>query len=173
MLKLPSILNMILFVTISIATQAQDKKTKQDVKVDVPAYYRKQADSIRQLYTSRGFELLKANFIPMESGYEMPIVLPLEAGTWYQFVFIGDNTNRLNEVRMYDYNEKMVVYQQKKWADVDGNVLDIPYIAKHTEYHMLKPLQENKKKKWLAGGVLLFKRTGASAFKGGNYTKGN
>jgi hypothetical protein len=173
MFKIPSILSIGLFIAMSFSTQAQDKKVNQDVQVDIPDYYKKQADSIRQLYVSRGFELLKANFMAMESGYEIPIVLPLEAGTWYQFVFIGDNTNRYNEMRMYDYNEKMVIYQSKQWADVDGNIIDVPYIAKHTEYHMLKPVQQNKKKKWLAGGIMLFKRTGANAFKGDNYSKRN
>jgi hypothetical protein len=130
--------------------------------IDIPDYYKKQADSMKTLYESRGFQLLRANFISMESSYEYPIILPMEAGTWYQFVFIGDNTNHLNEVRCFDWEEKMVFYEKKKWADVDGNILDIPYIAKQTEYHMIKPVQENKKKKWLAGGVMLFKKNGSS-----------
>lgn len=170
MIKFTTYILILAISAFSFNASAQSVQDKKDVNVVIPDYYKQQADSILKLYKSKGFELLKANFVPMESGYEIPIILPLQAGTWYQFVFIGDNTNKLQEMRMYDYNEKMVIYQQKKWADVDGNIIDVPYIAKHTEYHMIKPLQENKKKKWLAGGFMLFKMPGVSAFKDSEYT---
>jgi len=35
-----------------------------------------QADSIKQLITNDGFELLKASSITMESDYEMPVIVP-------------------------------------------------------------------------------------------------
>ena len=95
----------------------------------------------------------------MESEYEMPVVVPLTEGTWYQFVFIGEYTSKLYEVRMYDWNEKMVVYQKKQWGDVDGNIISFSYIPKFSEFHMIKPLQVNKeKKKNLKGYVMLFKK---------------
>ena len=83
----------------------------------------------------------------MESEYEMPVIVPLTQGSWYQFVFIGDVSSKLYEVRMFDWNEKQVVYQKKMWGDVDGNVIRYDYIPKVTEYHMIKPVQVNKKKK--------------------------
>jgi hypothetical protein len=61
---------------------------------------------------------------------------------------------------MFDWNEKQVVYQKKMWGDVDGNVIRYDYIPKVTEYHMIKPLQVNKKiKKGLCGYVMLLKKT--------------
>ena len=73
----------------------------------------KQADSLRQLYGRDGFQVVRETSIAMEGEYEMPIVAPLDEGSWYQFVFIGDYTSRLYEVRMYDWDEKQVVYQKK------------------------------------------------------------
>ncbi|MEI9934121.1 MAG: hypothetical protein WDM71_04575 [Ferruginibacter sp.] len=61
----------------------------------------------------------------MESQYEMPVIVPLNQGTWYQIVFIGDITSRLYEVRMYNWEEKQVAYVKKQWGDIDGNVLAI------------------------------------------------
>ncbi len=120
-----------------------------------------QADSIKKELAKQGFVILKENSMTMESEYEMPVIVPLTQGTWYQFVFIGDITSRLYEVRMYDWNEKQVAYEKKQWGDVDGNVIRYSYIPKFSEYHMMKPVQVNKdksKKKNLCGYVMLLKK---------------
>jgi hypothetical protein len=123
-----------------------------------------QVDSLKILYSNDGFILLKEASISMESEYEMPVVIPLTQGSWYQFIFIGDYSSRLYEVRMYDWNEKQVIFRQNKWGDIDGNIITYSYIPKFSEFHMMKPVQVNKqKKKNLCGYVMLFKKTGANA----------
>jgi hypothetical protein len=117
-----------------------------------------QADSVKQRLNTDGFIIVKEAFVPMESEYEIPVIVPLTQGAWYQFVFIGDISSRLYEVRMFDWSEKQVVYQKKMWGDVDGNVISYSYIPQVSEYHMIKPLQVNKKKKQLCGYVMLFKK---------------
>jgi hypothetical protein len=117
-----------------------------------------QVDSLKDFYSKDGFMLLKEASVTMQSEYELPVVVPLTQGSWYQFIFIGDYTSKLYEVRMYDWDEKMVVYQKKQWGDVDGNVISYSYIAKFSEYHMIKPVQVNKHKKSLCGYVMLFKK---------------
>jgi len=117
-----------------------------------------QADSIKLLLSKSGFIVVKEASIQMESEYEMPVIVPLTEGSWYQFVFIGDMTSKLYEVRMYDWNEKQVVYQRHNWGDVDGNVISYSYIPRFSEYHMIKPVQVNKKKKNLCGYVMLLKK---------------
>ncbi|MEO5682934.1 MAG: hypothetical protein ABIQ88_09845 [Chitinophagaceae bacterium] len=121
--------------------------------------YKVQIDSIKQLFSSQGYEVVREASVKMESEYELPIVLPLTQGAWYQFVFIGDPSSRLYEVRMYDFNEKQVVYKRHQWGDVDGNIISYPYVSQFTEYHLIKPVQVNKqKKKGLCGYVLLLKK---------------
>lgn len=120
-----------------------------------------QADSIRQELAKAGFVVVKEASMEMESEYEMPVIVPLTEGSWYQFVFIGDVTSKLYEVRMFDWDEKQVVYQKKMWGDVDGNVISYSYIPKFSEYHMIKPVQVNKKKKQLCGYVMLLKKVAA------------
>ena len=120
-----------------------------------------QADSLKNMYSHDGFVLLKEASIQMESAYEMPVVVPLNQGSWYQFVFIGDYSSKLYEVRMYDWDEKQVVYQKKLWGDIDGNIISYSYVPQFSEFHMMKPVQINKdKKKTLCGYVMLFKKTG-------------
>ena len=118
-----------------------------------------QVDSLKKLYSDDGFMLLKEASITMESEYEMPVIVPLTQGSLYQFVFIGEYTSRLYEVRMFDWNEKQVVFKQKKWGDIDGNIISYEYQPQFSEFHMIKPVQVNKqKKKNLCGYVMMFKK---------------
>ena len=121
--------------------------------------YHETVDSLKQIYTGQGFSVLRETSIQMESEYEMPIVVPMNQGGLYQFIFIGDPTSRLYEVRMYDYSERQVVYKKNLWGDVDGNIISYSYVPQFTEYHMIKPVQVNKTKKKLCGYVLLLKKT--------------
>jgi len=119
----------------------------------------KQADSLKQLLARDGFELMREASMTMESGYEMPVIFPLQQGTWYHFVFIGEATSKLYEVRMFDNNEKQVIYQKKLWGDIDGNVISFSYVPQFSEFHMMRPVQENKKqKKNLCGYVMMFRK---------------
>ena|SRR5688500_12328597 len=119
-----------------------------------------QVDSLKLLYAKDGFSMLKEASITMESEYEMPVIVPLKQGEWYQFVFVGEPTSRLYEVRMFDWNEKQVIYQKKMWGDVDGNIISYSYMPQFSEFHMMKPVQVNKqRKKNLCGYVMLLKKT--------------
>jgi hypothetical protein len=119
-----------------------------------------EGDSLKNFYAKNGFTLLKEATITMQSAFELPVIVPLNEGNRYEFIFIGDYTSQLYEVRMYDWDEKMVVYQKKQWGDVDGNIISYSYIPKFSEYHMMKPVQVNKHKKNLCGCVMLFVKKG-------------
>lgn len=118
-----------------------------------------QADSIKKVYNDLGFIIVKEASISMESEYEIPVIVPLNQGSWYQFVFIGDKSSKLFEVRMFDWNEKQVVYEKNRGTDINGNVISYSFIPQFSEFHMMKPVQVNKKKKKdLCGYVLLMKK---------------
>jgi hypothetical protein len=155
-MKKPYLILYILLLFYS-ATFSQDVIRLQSCRDDLIS---KQVDSLKTYYSKDGFVMLKEASITMESEFEMPVIVPLTQGTWYQFVFIGDYSSRLYEVRMYDWDEKQVVFQQKRWGEIDGNIISYSYIPKVSEFHMMKPVQVNKtKKKGLCGYVMLFKKT--------------
>ena len=155
MKTIPILLIAILFqVTFCFSQDVIRLQACQDVLIS------KQVDSLKDFYGKDGFVLLKEASITMESEYEMPVIVPLAQGSLYQFIFIGDYTSKLYEVRMFDWDEKQVVFQQKRWGDVDGNVISYSYVPKISEFHMMKPVQVNKqKKKNLCGYVMLFKKS--------------
>jgi hypothetical protein len=158
-MKLPLIT--INFLLVLLACSASSFGQEEVIRLEscMNETYRPQIDSLKQLFSSKGYEVVREASIKMESEYEMPIVVPLTQGAWYQFIFIGDPSSKLYEVRMYDWSEKQVVYQKKMWGDVDGNIISYAYIPQFSEYHMIKPVQVNKeKKKGLCGYVMLLKR---------------
>ena len=83
----------------------------------------------------------------------------LNKGDWYQFIFIGDASSLVYEVRMYDWNEKQIQYIRKNFGDPSYNIIDYSYVPDESQYYMIKPLQVNKKKKKMCGYVMLLKRT--------------
>jgi hypothetical protein len=149
------LLTSLLLTFLALAGKSQDV-IKQSPCSDT--FIRHQVDSLKAEYAKQGFVILKEASMTMESEYEMPVIVPLTQGSWYQFVFIGDISSKLYEVRMFDWDERQVVYQKKMWGDVDGNVISYSYIPKFSEYHMMKPVQVNKKKKNLCGYVMLLKK---------------
>jgi hypothetical protein len=147
---------LVLFL-LSLSMKAQDDVIRLESCMNES--YKPQIDSLKQLFTAKGYEVVREASIKMESEYEMPIVVPLTQGTWYQFIFIGEPSSKLYEVRMYDWNEREVVYKKNMWGDVDGNIISYPYVSQFTEYHLIKPVQVNKqKKKGLCGYVMLLKK---------------
>lgn len=118
-----------------------------------------QADSLKKDMTAHGFIVVREATMTMESGYEMPVIVPLTQGSWYHFAFIGDMSSSLYELRMFDYNEKQVVYQKHYGQGMQSNIISFSYIPKFTEYHIIKPVQVNKKKKKnICGYIIMFKK---------------
>lgn len=146
----------ILFMATSIFANGQDV-IKQVSCMD--STLKSQGDSIKKEMAAKGFIVVREASMAMESGYEMPIFVPLTQGSWYDFAFIGDLSSRLYEVRMYDYNEKQVVYEKQYGDGMESNVINFSYIPKFTEYHIIKPVQLNKKKKkQICGYIIMFKK---------------
>ena len=145
------------FITLYNFSSAQEVIRQQS---STDNFISKQVDILKALYAKDGFVVLKEASMTMQSEFEMPVIVPLNQGGWYQFVFIGDISSKLYEVRMFDWSEKQVIYQKKMWGDVDGNIISYSYTPKFSEYHMMKPVQVNKtKKKGLCGYVMLLKKT--------------
>lgn len=156
LMKKPYLVSLML---LCLATFSFSQSNVIRVKSCEDALITRQVDSLKKIYSDDGFVLMKEASISMESEYEMPVVVPLNQGSLYQFVFIGEYTSRLYEVRMFDWNEKQVIFQQKKWGEIDGNVISYVYQPRFSEFHMMKTVQVNKqKKKNLCGYVMMFKK---------------
>ncbi len=127
------------------------------VPQNISAAIASQADSVRHYFAQFGYSVVKEATMNMESEYEMPIIVPLTEGTLYHVVFIGDPSSKLQEVRMFDYDEKQVFYQ-KKLVESEGNIISYSYQPSFSEWHMIRPVQVNKQRKKCSGYVMLLKK---------------
>ena len=156
--KIPVIIIFLLISFTFKASAGDDPKTPASVTLIDPAL-QLQIDSVKYNLKMEGFVLVKESVMPMESEYELPVIVPLNQGTWYHIVFIGDPSSKLFELRMFDFNEKQVVYQKQYGQGKESsNIIRYSYIPKFSEYHMIKPVQVNKKKKNMNGYILMFKK---------------
>lgn len=135
-------------------------------KIIIPVYFEIDAmeslykiDSIKKTYNDEGFLLVKEASVVMTNNYESTIFLPLREGTWYKFVFVGDNSSKSLQQKLYDFSEKKIIaLNQKPKVDLEENIMQFDYIPKFTEFHSLRSLQINKRKKNIGAYFLLFKK---------------
>lgn len=117
----------------------------------------RQVDSIKNIMLRDSFTVVRETSMAMESAYEWPIMATLQSDTWYECIFIGDPDSKLLEIRIYDQNEKEVVYK-KHYGLINGNIIRFYYRSKFSEWHIIRPVQVHKKKKQLCGYIMLFKK---------------
>ena len=157
-MKLALLISSVFILFTFNAKAGGDPKTPVTVAV-IDSALKHQVDSIKYNLNKEGFVTVKEALMSMESEYELPVIVPLNEGTWYHIVFIGDASSKLFELRMFDFNEKQVVYQKQYGQGKDAtNIIRYSYIPKFSEYHMIKPVQVNKKKKNMNGYIMLFKK---------------
>ncbi len=151
-----------LFLVLSFWTLSNVNSSAQDVIRQVSCFdstLKKEADSLKASFSEQGFIVVREATMMMESEYEMPVIVPLTEGSRYQFVFIGDLSSKLYELRMYDYRERQVFYRKNYGGDFQGNIISYPFIPQFSEYHIIKPVQVNKqKKKNVCGYIIMFKK---------------
>lgn len=122
------------------------------------AEIRLQADSIKAEFAKNGFIVAKENSITMESAFEMPVIVPLTRGTWYQVVFIGEKSSKLHELRIFASDDRKIASELNRGKDLNGHIISYPFIPQSSEYYMIKLLQINKQLKEMCGYVMLLKK---------------
>lgn len=148
------ILSLLIFLSFSFNNLIAQNRIRQIPCFDASA--KNQLDSIKDALAYQGFAMVREASMTMDNEYEIPVFVPLTEGSWYHIIFIGDPAANLYEVRMFDYEQKQVVYKKQ---GIENNVIDYSYIAAKSEYHVIKPIQKGKrKKKNLCGYIVLFRK---------------
>ncbi|WP_126970547.1 hypothetical protein [Gynurincola endophyticus] len=115
-----------------------------------------QIDSVKDNAKEQGYTIYREALVPMESEYEIPVIAELSNQKIYKYIFIAQPDSRLLETRIFDFDEKQVAYTKKQPLLSDPNIIEIEFIPKFTEKHMLRAVQVHKKKKQLCGYIVLF-----------------
>lgn len=148
------ILSIIFCLILQAGGRAQDRIVQKSC---FDTTLKRQAENAKEHFAKEGYVLVREATMTMESQYEMPVIVPLTEGALYEFVFIGDVSSKLYEVRMYDWEERQVVYRKN---GMENNVIAYNYVPFATQYHVIKPVQVSnvRKKKELCGYIMMFKK---------------
>jgi hypothetical protein len=139
-------------LSIGFSSQSQDLP-----QISSSNPFEKQADSLKKSFSQDGYEIVKEAKMNMQSEYEIPVIVPLKEGSEYEFAFIGDVSSKFYEVRMYDQTEKEVLYL-KQLGGKESNIISYTFTPKFSAYHIIKPVQQNKKKKNICGYIMMFRK---------------
>ncbi len=82
-------LQIILFLLVSLHSVAQGIEITAEMQQHVELYNAKINELIDK-HTKNGFAILSEEKLPMRSNIDMVVHIPLHAGNWYHFCFIGD-----------------------------------------------------------------------------------
>ena len=118
----------------------------------------KSSDSLARSLRNESFSLVHTASLTMESEYESAILADLKKGNWYLLAFVGAKSSKLFQVTVYDNEEHRVAYEKQKSVDKEGNILIFTYRPETSGYHIINPLQSNKKMKTVCGQLMLFKK---------------
>ncbi len=121
---------------------------------------RKQADSLRNRYADNGYTLVEGIPVTMKSDSQLPVIVNLTRGDWYQVIFIGDKRSRASEISLFDFDEHKVAYKRNLISQ-DGNVISCSYVPQGSEYHLIRTMQSTKHPgRTLHGWFMLLQRAG-------------
>ena len=74
---------------ISMIGNSQSREINDEMKNNIIIYNSK-INEIIQKNTQNGFSIIKEEKLPLRSEIDMVVILPLYAGDWYHFSFVGD-----------------------------------------------------------------------------------
>ena len=148
---------LLLFFFSSTAISAQQITTYQSCITEI---HQPRIDSLKELLSLQGYMLVREASMSMESDHEMPVIMQLDKGSAYHFVFIGDPTSSLCQLSMYDWKEKEILCRKQESDKADAHIINYSYAPRQSQSHFVKPLQVNDSRKTgLCGYVMLFKKS--------------
>ena len=90
----------IIFSLYATNIDAQPMQSKEDLQENVVMYNAKINELIEK-HSSNGFKIVKEQKLPLRSSTDMVITLPLHAGDWYHFCFVGDPSAEKIKATLY------------------------------------------------------------------------
>ena len=126
----------------------------------ITGIYQPRIDSLKQLLSTQGFLLVREASMSMESDQELPVIMQLDKGSAYHFIFIGDPGSSLYQLSMYDWKEKEIACRKQESEKGHAYIINYRYSPLQSQSHFIKPLQINDSRKTgLCGYVMMFKKS--------------
>ena len=86
-----------------------------------------QSQDLRESLTQQGFEVLNDAMLSMDSKEDFPIVVRMQAGLFYQIVFIGNTRSKRMNLHLFDGKKKEVLSKEQQPMNQTSNVISFSY----------------------------------------------
>jgi hypothetical protein len=91
-----------------------------------------QATELRAGLNAQGFELLHDAMISMSSKDDFPIVVRMQAGLFYQIVFIGNTRSKKMNLMVVDPQQQLIIEKQQTPLSQSSNVISFSFTPSTT-----------------------------------------
>jgi ssRNA-specific RNase YbeY (16S rRNA maturation enzyme) len=115
---------LIVFLFLSLTGQAQKQAPRIGCK---DAALLVQSTEQKESLTKQGFEVLNDAMLSMDSREEFPVVVRLQAGTYYQVVFLGNTRSKHMNLDLYDTQKEAILHKEQQPLNQTSNVISFSF----------------------------------------------
>jgi hypothetical protein len=138
MRKTTALAGFLLFSLHAIAQDARPHIGCKDATLLVQAIEQKEG------LTQQGFEVLNDAMLSMESKEDFPVVVRMQAGVFYQIVFLGNTSSRKMRLELYDPRQKSILQKEQQPLNQTSNIISFSYTPAESGDYMFMLNQSMK-----------------------------
>lgn len=112
------------FLLLSLTAQAQKQAPRIGCK---DATLLVQSTEQKENLGKQGFEVLNDAMLSMDSREEFPIVVRMQAGIYYQVVFLGNTRSKNMDLDLYDTDQKVILHKDQHPLNQTSNVISFSF----------------------------------------------
>lgn len=86
-----------------------------------------QSTELRDGLAKQGFEVLNDAMLSMDSRQDFPIVVRMQAGVFYQVIFIGNTRSKRMNLDLYDTEKQVVLNKEQQPLNQTSNVISFSF----------------------------------------------
>ncbi|HTN18571.1 MAG TPA: hypothetical protein VL092_12855 [Chitinophagaceae bacterium] len=112
------------FLLCSLTGQAQQQAPRIGCK---DATLLVQSTEQKESLLKQGFEVLNDAMLSMDSREEFPIVVRMQAGVYYQIVFLGNTRSKHMDLDLFDTEKKAILHKDQQPLNQTSNVISFSF----------------------------------------------
>lgn len=111
----------ICFITNSIAQGSYPKIGCKDANLLV------QITELKGNLIKQGFEVVNDGMLSMDSREDFPVIVRMQAGTYYQIVFIANNACKRMNLDLYGTNKEILIQKEQQPLGQSSNIISFSF----------------------------------------------
>lgn len=86
-----------------------------------------QSSELRESLVKQGFEVLNDAMLSMDSKENFPVVARMQAGLYYQIIFMGNTRSKHMKLDLYDGEKQAVLHKEQQPLNQTSNVISFSF----------------------------------------------